>query len=55
VDSPHLSIERSVAFLLDGAELTPEEYAHLLSCDACRHEMVHAAAKELDKRLGTAG
>jgi hypothetical protein len=55
VDSPHLSIDRSVAFLLDGVDLTPEEYSHLLGCDACRREMVHAASKELDKRLGTAG
>ena len=55
MESPHVLIERCVAFLLDGAELTPEEHAHLLSCDECRREMVHAAAKELDKRLGTAG
>jgi hypothetical protein len=39
-------------FLLDQAELTPEEHAHLVKCDECRREMVHAASKELERRRG---
>jgi hypothetical protein len=30
--SPHVSIERYVAFLLKGSTLEPEEHAHVIRC-----------------------
>jgi hypothetical protein len=31
-DSPHVSIQRFVEYLLRGVPLTPEEQAHMVSC-----------------------
>jgi hypothetical protein len=47
MDSPHISIERAVAFLLHDEELDPSEVEHLVKCDECRRLMVEAAATEL--------
>jgi hypothetical protein len=52
MDSLHVSIERSVAFLLDGVKLTPREHEHLAKCEECRLAMVNNTTKELDKRSG---
>jgi hypothetical protein len=37
MDSPHISIDRSVAFLLHGQKLTASEEEHLAKCEECRH------------------
>ena len=50
MDSAHVTIDRAVAFLLDGLKLTPDEDAHLIRCDACRRAMVDAASKAIDER-----
>jgi hypothetical protein len=50
VDFPHVTIDRAVAFLLDGLKLTPDEDAHLIKCDECRRAMVEAASKAIDER-----
>jgi hypothetical protein len=47
MDSPHISIDRAVAFLLHGGELDPSEEEHLFKCDECRRLVVEAAATEL--------
>ena len=49
-DSPHVPVERFVAFLLDGFPLEPEEHAHLLHCYECTDAVVHAASEELKRR-----
>jgi hypothetical protein len=48
MNSPHISVERAVAFLLHDEGLTPAEEEHLVRCDECRHMMVEAATAELD-------
>ena len=50
MDSAHVPIERAIAFLVDGLVLDSSEHEHLLKCQQCRYEMVHAAFKELKKR-----
>ena len=55
MDLPHIPIERTVRFLLDGLVLTPDEFAHLVKCDQCRREMVESASEELDKRYEKIG
>jgi hypothetical protein len=47
MSSPHISIERAVAFLLHGGELDPSEEEHLLRCDECRRLAAEAANTEL--------
>ena len=44
-----LSLERLTAFIISGSQLTPSEYDHVLGCDECRHVMVIAGIKELQK------
>ena len=46
--SPHISVERAVAFLLHDQKLTPEEEEHVFRCDECRRMMVEAAATDPD-------
>ena len=55
MDLPHIPIERTVRFLLDGLVLTPDEFAHLVKCDQCRRQMVEIAKEELDKRYEKIG
>jgi hypothetical protein len=43
MDSPHIPIERTVAFLAHGQTLDPSEEAHLVRCDECRLLMIKAA------------
>jgi hypothetical protein len=43
MDSPHIPIERTVAFLAQGHTLDPSEEAHLVRCDECREMMIKAA------------
>lgn len=46
MDSPHVSIERAVAFLLHGGKLDPSEEEHLFKCDECKRLLVEAATTE---------
>ena len=46
MDSPHISVERAVAFL-DGGELDPSEEEHLFRCDECRRMVVEAPPTDL--------
>jgi hypothetical protein len=46
MDSPHISVERAVAFLLHGQKLDPSEEAHLARCDECRRLMIEAATTD---------
>jgi len=48
MNSPHISIERALAFLLHHQELTPEEEEHLVGCDVCQRSIVEAASAELN-------
>jgi hypothetical protein len=50
VDSPHVSIERFVAYLLRGVPLTPEEQAHMVRCYVRTEAMVQAASDEFKRR-----
>ncbi len=48
MDSPHVSVKRSVAFLLKGEELDPSQVEHLMWCDDCQCLMIIAAKEKLD-------
>ena len=50
-DLSHVSMDRCVAFLLDGIGLESWEEAHLIRCNPCRHEMVQVASKLLEEEL----
>jgi hypothetical protein len=50
MNSEHVSIERTVNFLVDGSPLENWEHEHLLRCTECTHAMVQAALQELQKR-----
>jgi hypothetical protein len=45
--SPHISIERALAFLFHGEEFDPSEEEHLFKCHECRRLVVEAATTEL--------
>jgi hypothetical protein len=49
-ESAHLSIERTVAFLLDSKSLEAVEHAHLSRCTECKRNMAAAASEELSRR-----
>jgi len=52
MDSPHISIERAVWFLLNGAELNPSDEEHLVKCDECQRLMVEALKSPPDDSIG---
>ena len=52
MDSPHISTERAVAFLLRGGEFDPSEEEHLFRCAECRRLVVEASATELKSPPG---
>ena len=47
--SPHISIERAVAFLLHDGELDSSEEEHLLLCPECQRLVVEGAITELKR------
>jgi hypothetical protein len=47
---PHMSVERMVAFFLDGTPLLESENAHLSQCLPCKRAMIQAASSELQER-----
>lgn len=55
MEIPHVPVERLVAFIVDSHPLNDAEHAHLIRCEDCRREMVHAASEELRKRGETGG
>jgi Flp pilus assembly pilin Flp len=53
-DSDHMSLSRSVAFLIDGQPLEPEERSHLFECEECMDSTVDAVSEEMEKRFSPA-
>ena len=51
--SPHIDIDRLVIVLLEGRDLIPPMYSHLLECLRCRDAMVHAVSAELQRWRNT--
>ena len=50
-DSDHMSLSRSVAFLIDGQPLGPKDRRHLFRCEDCMKSAVDAVSEEMEKRL----
>jgi hypothetical protein len=48
MDSPHVSIERAVAFLLYNADFDVSEEEHLLRCIGCQRMVLDALTEDLD-------
>jgi hypothetical protein len=46
---PHISLARSVAFLLEEQPLDDQEHAHIIRCNHCLQAMADAGAEELLK------
>jgi hypothetical protein len=49
--SPHISGERSAAFLLEDIPLELWEHAHLFRCSECLAAMVQVASQELSANV----
>ena len=50
---PHISLARSLAFLLQEQPLDDEEHGHLIRCDQCQQAMADAGLEELLKTTQT--
>jgi hypothetical protein len=48
--APHIEIDRFLILLLEGRDLMPEMYEHLLECTRCRNAVIPAVSEELRQR-----